>query len=455
MYIEASNPSTQEVITRYSLFSPEQTRRLIDQAHNAFLKWRKTSFEDRARLMHRIAQLLKEKKEHLAALATREMGKPIRQSRSEIDKCVLVCEYYADHAAGFLEKEVIATDASKSYVHFAPMGVLLAVMPWNFPYWQVFRFAAPALMAGNTALLKHAPNVPACALAIEDIFREADFPEHILSNLIIDVDQVKDIISNQKVKAVTLTGSGKAGSAVASLAGQAIKKTVLELGGSDAYVILEDADIKAAASICAKSRLLNSGQSCIGAKRFILMENIYDQFLEYFTDHLKAATLGDPMDEHTDIGPLARVDLRDELHRQVRESIQQGAQCLLGGQLPDGKGYFYPPTILSNIQRGMPAYHEELFGPVASVFKVKTLEEAVQLANDTDFGLGAAVFTNDIEKGEHIASELLEAGSCFVNKQVRSDPRLPFGGTGISGYGRELSHYGIKEFTNIKTIYVQ
>jgi succinate-semialdehyde dehydrogenase/glutarate-semialdehyde dehydrogenase len=382
------------------------------------------------------------------------MGKPLKEGIAEIEKCAWVCDYYAEHAESFLAKETIETDASSSYITYNPLGVVLAVMPWNFPYWQVLRFAAPALMAGNVGLLKHASNVPGCAESIEQLFIEAGFPVGCFTNLLIETEQVKTVIEHPHVKAATLTGSERAGKAVASQAGAQIKKTVLELGGSDAYLILEDADLDHAAKVCAQSRLLNTGQSCIGAKRFVVVESVYDAFLKKFKTLLENAKMGDPLEDDTDVGPMARKDLRDTLHQQVTDSIEKGAACILGGTIPEGPGAFYPPTILTNIQPGMPAYHEELFGPVASVFKVKDEAEAIRIANDSDFGLGAAVFTQDKKRGERIAAEKLEAGSCFVNGLVKSDPRLPFGGIKISGYGRELSHLGIREFVNVKTVWV-
>jgi succinate-semialdehyde dehydrogenase/glutarate-semialdehyde dehydrogenase len=376
------------------------------------------------------------------------------QGRAEIAKCAWVCDFYADRAESFLQPEPVETDASKSFVTFQPIGVVLAVMPWNFPFWQVFRFAAPALMAGNAGVLKHASNVPGCALAIEDVFTNAGFPENVFRTLLIGSKQVDAIIENPYVKAVTLTGSTPAGKAVASKAGEMLKKTVLELGGSDPYVILEDADLNSAVSTCVTSRLINSGQSCINAKRFVVVEPLREEFERIFVERMGEMEMGDPLDESTEVGPQARADLRDELHEQVRQSIKKGARCLLGGEVPDGDGAYYPPTVLTDVTRGMPAYDEELFGPVAAIIRAKDEREAIAIANDSSFGLGAAVFTSDLAKGEQIASEEIEAGACFVNAFVKSDPRLPFGGVKESGYGRELSHYGIREFVNIKTVYV-
>ena len=455
MPIQSISPSTGEVINTYPTLTNPEVQIAITQAQQSYSQWRKTTFSHRAILMKKVAHLLRERKEHYGRLATLEMGKPLSQSYAEIEKCAWVCAYYAKNAEAFLAPEAVATDASKSFVHYAPLGVVLAVMPWNFPYWQVFRFAAPALMAGNVGLLKHASNVPACALAIEEVFRDAGFPQGAFTNLMIGSDQVKMVINHPAVKAATLTGSEPAGKAVASQAGQQIKKTVLELGGSDAYLILEDADLDHAATVCAQSRLLNSGQSCIGAKRFVVLETVYNDFLEKFLQKMQDAKLGDPLKEDTTVGPLARIDLRDELHEQVRASIEAGAECILGGKIPEGPGAYYPPTVLTKVKPGMPAYGEELFGPVAAIIKVESEAEAIRVANDSPFGLGSAVFTQDLNRGERIAVEELEVGASFVNGLVKSDPRLPFGGIKISGYGRELSHYGIREFTNIKTIWIK
>ena len=455
MAMRAINPATGAIIDTYEEMAAAEVTRAIAQAHDAFLDWRQTHFAERARRMTQAAQLLREQTTAYGKLMAQEMGKPVKEGRAEAEKCAWVCEYYAENAEQFLRPEVIETDASKSFVTFQPLGVVLAVMPWNFPFWQVFRFAAPALMAGNAGVLKHASNVPGCALAIEEIFRKAGFPEHLFRTLLIGSGQVDAVIEHPLVKAVTLTGSTPAGQAVARKAGDMLKKTVLELGGSDPYVILADADVEAAAAICAASRLLNTGQSCIAAKRFIVVESIREQFEARFVANMQTARMGDPLVEDTTVGPLARHDLRDELHQQVQDSLARGAKCLLGGEIPTDKGAFYPPTVLTNVRKGMPAYDEEMFGPVAAIIAVRDETEAIRVANDSIFGLGAAVFTQDIAKGERIAAQELEAGCCFVNALVKSDPRLPFGGVKASGYGRELSHYGIKEFVNIKTVYVQ
>ena len=455
MTLTAINPANGDIIKTYEQTSSDKVISCIEGAHQAFTAWKAQSFSQRAEFMKRASRILRENKEEYAKLMAWEMGKPIRQGRAEAEKCAWVCEYYADNALGMLQPEKIETDATNSFVSFQPLGVILAIMPWNYPFWQVFRFAAPGLMAGNAAMLKHASNVPGCALAIEEVFIQAGFPENLFQNLLISGEQTKGVMEHPLIKAVTLTGSNLAGQSVASTAGKMLKKSVLELGGSDPYIILEDADLEAAAKTCVESRLLNSGQSCIAAKRFVVIEDVRRQFEDMFIAHMRAKKMGDPLGEDIDIGPQARFDLRDDLHRQVSGSIEKGAKCLLGGEIPKGKGAFYPATVLSAVKKGMPAYEEEIFGPVAAIISVRDEREAIQVANDSSFGLGAAVFTGDIERGERIATHELEAGSCFVNDFVKSDPRLPFGGIKSSGYGRELSHYGIKEFVNIKTVYVK
>jgi succinate-semialdehyde dehydrogenase / glutarate-semialdehyde dehydrogenase len=455
MTMEAINPATGKLIKSYKTLKNEETRHAIQDCDSAYQSWRKVPFSKRTELMKKAAQVLRDNVDKYAELMTMEMGKTIREGRSEVNKCAWVCDYYADNAEGFLKHEPIDTDASNSFVSFQPIGVVLAVMPWNFPFWQVFRFAAPALMAGNGGILKHASNVPGSALAIEEVFHKAGFPRDIFKTLLIGSSQVGTVIENPLVKAITLTGSTPAGKAVASKSGEMLKKTVLELGGSDAYVVLEDADLESTVDSCVLSRLINAGQSCIAAKRFIVVESIREKFEALYLEKMKARKMGDPMDEAVTVGPQARHDLRDELHQQVVDSIQKGARCLLGGDVPKGKGAFYPPTLLTDVKKGMPAYDEELFGPVAAIIPVKDENEAIQVANDSIFGLGSAVFTQDIKKGLRLAEEEIEAGCCFVNTYVRSDPRLPFGGIKESGYGRELAHYGIKEFVNIKTIYMK
>jgi len=455
MAMTAINPATGDTIKTYDEMTPAEVSHVITQTHETFLDWKQTPFAERARLMRRVAHMLRENAHAYAVLMAQEMGKPIRDGRAEAEKCAWVCEYYAEQAEAFLQPEIIPTDASKSFVTFQPFGVVLAVMPWNFPFWQVFRFAAPALMAGNTGVLKHASNVPGCALAIEEVFRQAGFPDHAFRTLLIGSKHVDAVIEHPLVTAVTLTGSTPAGKAVASKAGAMIKKTVLELGGSDAYVVLADADLDATVTTCVASRLINAGQSCIAAKRFVVVESIRQRFEEAFVTQMRKAKVGDPLDEHTQVGPLARHDLRDDLHHQVQASLAKGATCLLGGVLPEGKGAYYPPTVLTQVTKGMPAYDDELFGPVAAIIAVPDEHAAIRVANDSVFGLGAAVFTQDIAKGERIAAHELAAGCCFVNAFVKSDPRLPFGGIKESGYGRELSSYGIKEFVNIKTVFIR
>jgi succinate-semialdehyde dehydrogenase/glutarate-semialdehyde dehydrogenase len=454
MKLETINPATGKIVNTYDELDSKQIAEIIDRADATLRNWRRLDFARRSKLMKNAAQVLDDNQAEYAELMTIEMGKPIRQSIAEVEKCAWVCRYYAEHAESFLQNEIVETDATKSFVTFNPLGVILAVMPWNFPFWQVFRFAAPALMAGNVGLLKHASNVCGCSLAIESVFKKAGFPEHVFTSLLIGSRQVASVLENKAVKAVTLTGSTPAGRAIASRAGQLLKKSVLELGGSDPYIILHDADLPAAAETCVNSRLINSGQSCIAAKRFIVVESVYDEFLGIFTSLMKSKKSGDPHKDDTDIGPLARYDLRDELHQQVQQSVEAGAACILGGSIPDGEGAYYPPTILTGVGKGMSAFDDELFGPVAAIIKAKDEEEAIRLANDSSFGLGAAVFSKDRERAERLAAEHIQAGCCFVNSSVKSDPRLPFGGIKESGYGRELSHYGIKEFVNIKSVYV-
>jgi succinate-semialdehyde dehydrogenase/glutarate-semialdehyde dehydrogenase len=455
MMIQSINPANGSVIKTYEADSREQIYQKIEQTHNAWLKWRHSRAKERTTLLKSLAGVLNQRKAELATLMALEMGKPIKQGIIEIEKCAAVCIYYADNASQFLGEQIIETEAQKSFVTFQPIGVVLAVMPWNFPFWQVFRFLTPALAAGNCGVLKHASNVPGCALAIEDMVIQAGFPDDVFKTLLAGSDEVDAMIENPLIKAVTLTGSTNAGITVAQKAASQLKKTVLELGGSDAYIILEDADLELAATTCTDSRLINSGQSCIAAKRFVVVESIADKFTQLMLQKMKAKKMGDPLSELTDVGPQARVDLRDELHQQVQQSIQAGAQCLLGGEMPEGNNAYYPPTILSNVTNGMPAYNEELFGPVASIIIAHNEEHAIEMANDSIFGLGAAVFTQDKIKGERIAATQLEAGSCFVNSMVKSDPRLPFGGIKQSGYGRELGIFGIHEFVNIKTVFVK
>ena len=455
MTLKSVNPATGNTLQTFVEMTEDEVNAIVESVHGAFNGWRKTSFSFRAERMKEVAHLLREGKEDFGTLMTEEMGKPYKQSIAEAEKCAWVCEYYADNAEKFLANKNIATEATNSFVSYQPIGIVLAVMPWNFPFWQVFRFAAPTLMAGNPGILKHASNVQGCAQAIEDIFTAADFPDNLFKNLVIGSDKVENVIKNPLVKAVTLTGSTPAGKAVASLAGSMLKKTVLELGGSDPYVILEDADLDQAVNACVAGRMLNTGQSCIAAKRFIVVEPCRPEFTDKVAKKIKNMNMGDPLDPTVDIGPMVNVSARDELHQQVITSLDKGAVLVAGGIIPESPGSFYPPTLLVDVTPGMPAFDDELFGPVAVIIAAKDEHQALELANQTKFGLGAAVFTTDLQKGKKIAAEVLEAGCCFVNDFVKSDPRLPFGGIKESGYGRELSEFGIHEFVNIKTVVIQ
>jgi succinate-semialdehyde dehydrogenase/glutarate-semialdehyde dehydrogenase len=454
MAIESINPATGETILTYAEMTQREVDLAVEWAHSAWLSWRETSFAERAQPMRRAAAILRERKDELARLMALEMGKPLAQGTAEAEKCAWVCDYYAENAEKHLADDVIPTEGQRSYVAFEPLGVVLAVMPWNFPLWQVFRFAAPSLMAGNVGVLKHSSNVPACALIIEEILDQAGFPEGAFRTLLIGSERVKSAIEHPLVRAVTLTGSTPAGRSVASTAGAVLKKTVLELGGSDPYVVLDDADLDLAVPMCVTMRLINSGQSCIAAKRFVVVEPVLKGFTDRFVALMSEKKVGDPFASDTDVGPQARVDLRDDLHRQVTETVAKGAKLLLGGAVPEGPGAYYPATVLADVRPGMPAYREELFGPVAAIIAAKDEDDAVRIANDTWFGLGSAVFTRDLARGERVARRL-EAGAAFVNGGVVSDPRLPFGGIKESGYGRELGAYGIKEFVNIKTVVVK
>jgi len=403
--------------------------------------------------MRAAARLLRERKAEYGRLMALEMGKPVAQGEAEAEKCAWACEYYAEHAGAFLAPEPRATDASRSFVRFDPLGPVLAIMPWNFPFWQVLRFAAPALMAGNAGVLKHASNVPQCARAVEALLREAGFPEGLFRAVLIGPEAVPRLIADPRVQAVTLTGSDRAGSQVAEQAGRHLKKTVLELGGSDPFIVLEDADLPRAAKTAADARLINSGQSCIAAKRFVVVEAVAERFLELFVTEMQSRRVGDPLARDTAVGPQARRDLRDALHRQVQESVRRGARLLLGGEVPAGPGAFYPPTVLAAVAPGSPAFDEETFGPAAAVIRAKDERDAIRLANASPYGLGASLWTEDRARAERLAPDI-EAGSVFVNGLVKSDPRLPFGGVKRSGYGRELSEFGIREFVNIKTVWI-
>jgi len=453
MSIQSVNPATGQVLETFTPASPADLERIVARAHAAFGEWRAVPFAARAERMRSASRLLTKDIAHHALNMALEMGKPIVQAEAEVQKCAWCCEFYAEHAEAFLAVEPRETDAAKSYVRFDPLGVILAVMPWNFPYWQVFRFAAPALMAGNAAILKHASNVPRCARAIEQVFREAGFPEGLFATALIESGPVAGLLADPRIVAATLTGSEHAGSAVAAQAGRELKKVVLELGGSDPFIVLGDADLGAAARAAADARLVNSGQSCIAAKRFIAVEAVADRFLDRFADELRTRRVGDPMSRDTQVGPQARADLRDDLHRQVEESVKRGAKVLLGGQVPPGPGAYYPATLLAGVDKGMPAFDEETFGPVAAVIRAKDESDALRLANDSAFGLGASLWTGDRSRGEQLAAQI-EAGAVFVNGIVKSDPRLPFGGVKRSGFGRELSEYGIREFVNIKSVWI-
>jgi succinate-semialdehyde dehydrogenase / glutarate-semialdehyde dehydrogenase len=450
---QSINPATGEILEHFEEASARQLERALAGAAAAFLEWRVVSLSARAQKLREVARVLRAHTAAYARTMTLEMGKPIVQAEAEVEKCAVACDYYADHAERFLTEEPRETDASRSYVRFDPLGPVLAVMPWNFPFWQVFRFAAPALMAGNAAILKHASNVPRCALAIEDVFRAAGFPGGLFSTVLAGAPAVAALIADPRVVAVTLTGSESAGRAVAEAAGRALKKTVLELGGSDPFIVLADADLAAAARAAADARLVNSGQSCIAAKRFIVVECVADHFLQRLFDELRSRRMGDPLARDTQVGPQARVELRDALHRQVEESRMRGATVVLGGEIPSGKGAFYPPTLLAAVDKGMPAFDEETFGPVAAVIRAKDESDAVGLANASPFGLGASLWTRDRERAEHLAARI-DAGTVFVNGVVKSDPRLPFGGIKRSGYGRELSEFGIREFVNVKSVWI-
>ncbi|MFA5700372.1 MAG: NAD-dependent succinate-semialdehyde dehydrogenase [Desulfuromonas sp.] len=453
MAIESLNPTTGEVMKVYTEWSDAKVAQTIEAVHQTYLQWRTTDFSWRKELMLKAATILLQRKDEFALLMAREMGKPITEGVGEIEKCAVVCKYYAENAQQMLADEPLESDAGKSYVAFRPQGIVLAVMPWNFPFWQVFRFAAPALMAGNAGVLKHASNVPGCALAIEEVFVAAGFPQNIFRTLMIGSGKVDKVIENPRIIATTLTGSEIAGSKVAQKSGEMLKKSVMELGGSDPFVVLEDADLDEAAAVGVRARCLNSGQSCIAAKRFIVVDAVYDKFLEKFKAGMQALKVGDPVDAKTQIGPQAREDLMLQLHEQVLASVKRGAKVELGGK-PCGKGAFYPPTILAGVDKGMPAYSEEFFGPVAIFIRVKDEAEALHVANDTPFGLGGSVWTADAARGEALAAQI-RAGAVFVNGMVKSDPRLPFGGVGISGFGRELSYYGIREFVNIQTVWIK
>ena len=449
------NPTTGRAIESVEEHTSAEVEEALTRANKRYNEWSDYPVYKREQLIAAVSELLRENKREYAELITYEMGKPISAALAEIKKCAWVCDYYAKHANEHLADENIGCEAGvKTYTTYDPLGPVLAIMPWNYPFWQVFRFAAPALTAGNVALLKHSPNVSGCAQVIEEIFTKAGYPESIFQSLIIDTETVADVIADERVVAATLTGSERAGRAVAETAGAELKKTVLELGGSDPFVVFDDADLDAAAKTGARARLQNSGQTCIAAKRFIIQEAVYDEFLDRFLEEVESWTIGDPTNEKTDIGPQARADLLENLHDQVQQSIDDGATLEIGGEPLDRQGFYYPPTVLTNVPNNAPVAHQEVFGPVAAIFSVADDAEAIELANATDFGLGASVWTQDLDRGERAVREI-EAGATFVNEQVKSDPRLPFGGIKNSGYGRELARHGIREFTNEKTVWIQ
>jgi succinate-semialdehyde dehydrogenase/glutarate-semialdehyde dehydrogenase len=451
---KAVNPATGELIREFPEHDEDEVHRRLERAQSAFNSWRRFDFAERAGHLTAVADLLRERSADFARLMTEEMGKTLAAAGSEVDKCAWVCDFYAENAARFLAPEPVATDASKSFIRYEPLGPVLAIMPWNFPFWQFFRFAAPALMAGNVALLKHAANVPGSALAIEAVFREAGVPEGVVTTLLVSSARTKYLIREPAVRAVTLTGSDRAGMEVASEAGRCLKKTVMELGGSDPFIVLADVDPAEAARQAARARTINNGQSCIAAKRFIVEEEIAERFEDDFVRVMEGLKVGDPMDAGTDVGPMAREDLLESLDDQVKRTIKAGGTLRTGGKRLEGKGWFYAPTVLTGVKPGMAAFDEETFGPVAAVIRARDAAEAIELANRSPFGLGASLWTGDAARGEDLAAEI-DAGSVFINGAVKSDPRLPFGGIKSSGYGRELSEVGIREFVNIKTVWIK
>jgi succinate-semialdehyde dehydrogenase / glutarate-semialdehyde dehydrogenase len=452
--MQVVDPRNNQLVREHPDHDAAELERRVALAASAFASWSLRSFAERAAPMRRVAELLRDRRDALAVLMAEEMGKPVTQGLAEVEKCAWATEYFAEHAEALLADEPVKTEATRSYVAYRPLGVVLSIMPWNYPLWQVVRAAAPSLMAGNAMLLKHADNVPGCALALEALFRDAGFPVGVLQALLVRHEPLGALIDDRRVAAVTLTGSTRAGRAVAARAGHALKRTVLELGGSDPYVVLSDADVEHAATVCVAARLVNAGQSCIAAKRFIVEKSVRARFEELVLSGMRRAVVGEPREAATEVGPLARLDLRDALHDQVERTLARGASLLLGGTVPDRPGAWYPPTVLGAVRPGMPAFDEELFGPVAVIVEAEDDERAIRLANDCAFGLGAAVFTRDVPRGEWLARTALEAGACFVNASVRSDPRLPFGGVKDSGFGRELGALGIRELVNVKTVWV-
>lgn len=453
MHIQTINPTTEEALETFELYSPEQIHQALDQAHQTFLHWRTSTFAERAKHLHNVASQLREQKAKLARIAVLEMGKSISEAEGEVEKCAWNCDFFADNAERFLVEETITSNATESYVAFRPLGVILAIMPWNFPYWQVFRFAAPALMAGNTAVLKHASNVSRVALEIERIFQEAGLPQGVFRTVLVPGSETQKLIFDARIAAITLTGSEAAGVQVAAASGYALKKTVLELGGSDAFIVLEDADLDAAAQVAVTARFQNNGQSCIAAKRFIVVESVAEAFEHKFVEATSKLRVGNPLERETQIGPLARGDLRDALDKQVQASLKMGARLLLGGKPLAGRGYFYAPTIVTDVTPEMPMFHEETFGPAAAIIHAHDTEHAIELANDSPFGLGGNLWTCDIDQARQLAARIA-SGALFINGMTTSDPRLPFGGIKRSGYGRELGSFGIREFVNIQTVWI-
>ena len=453
--IHTINPATGEPGRSYDWITSREALEAAAAAHRAFLDWRRTSFEERARVVRKAGEILRRRTDEFARLMTEEMGKTLEDGRAEVEKCATNCDWFADHAHEYLADERVDIGGPEAFVTYNPLGIVLAVMPWNFPFWQVFRFVAPALMAGNGALLKHASNVPGCALAIEDVLHEAGVPKDLFRTLLLPTRDVEALIKDKHVAAVTLTGSVAAGKAVASEAGSVLKKCVLELGGSDAYVVLEDADVDAAANIAVTARMVNGGQSCIAGKRFIVVRDILDRFTDAVVSAMRGYAMDDPTNEGTKLGPMQSVKARDEIHSQVKDSVAKGAKLLLGGEVPDRPGAWYPATVLGDVRPGQPAHDEEVFGPVAAIIAANDEADAIRIANSSEFGLGSGVLTGDPDRGRRIAAQELEAGLSFVNENVRSDPRMPFGGVKHSGYGRECSSFGIREFTNIKSVHVR
>ena len=455
LMVHTFNPATGQPGRSYMAHGIDEARSAAAGARKAFEAWRRTSFDHRANVLRTAAAILRHRMDELAALMTEEMGKTLDEGRAEVEKCAFQCEWFAGNAQSYLAEEPVDIDQGEAFITFNPIGVVLAVMPWNFPLWQVFRFAAPALMAGNGALLKHASNVPGCALAIENVLHEAGVPKDLFRTLLLASGEVKALIENDNIAAITLTGSVAAGRSVAAAAGGVVKKCVLELGGSDAYLVLEDADIGAAAKICTTARMVNGGQSCVAGKRFIVVRTVLDEFEQAMVNAMGAYEMGDPREEGTRLGPMQSVEARDHIHAQVMGSIQRGAKLLLGGEIPGQPGAWYPATVLTNVVTGQPAHDEEVFGPVAAIIAADDEADAIRIANASDYGLGSGVLTSNLERGRHIATEELQAGLSFVNENVRSDPRLPFGGVKHSGYGRECSGFGIREFVNIKSVLIR